>query len=106
MASMITGNALGIVRGVASAINNSTPSPGHSGSSGGISSLHDPVLVCYFKIIADRDVANKGLPLCKVRTPANIPGYILADDPKIAISGTEIEKERVNSIMAGGFYYE
>ena len=106
IASRITGNALGVVRGIASAINNSTPSPGHSSSSGGISSLHDPVLVCYFKIIADRDVTNKGLPLCKMRTPANIPGYILADDPKIAISGTDTEKRRLNNILSRGFYYE
>lgn len=104
--SAITGNVLGVAVGVASAINNSTPTPGHSSASGGISCYHDPVLVCYFKIIVDRDVTNKGLPLCKMRTPANIPGYILADDPKISINGTDTEKQRLNNILSRGFYYE
>lgn len=106
VASAITGNALGIARGVASAINIATPAPGHSSSAGGISSLHDPVLNCYFKIISDRDITNKGLPLCKVRQPSNIPGYILPDDPHVSIAGTDDERRKIDALLNGGFYYE
>lgn len=106
VASALTGNALGIAAGVASAINIGTATPGHSASSGGIVSLHDPVLVCYFKIITDRDVTNKGAPLCKVRQPSNIPGYILPDDPHPSIACTDDERRKINALLNGGFYYE
>ena len=104
--SAITGNALGIAAGVASAINIGTSDPGHSTSSGGIANLHDPVLVCYFKIIANRDITNKGLPLCKVMLPSSIPGYILPDDPHVNIACTDDERRKINALLNGGFYYE
>ena len=104
--SAVEGNALGVIAGVASALNVSTPSPGHSSSSGGIVSFHDPVLTCFFKMIADRDITNKGLPLCKVKTPSTIPGYILPDDPHVAASCTDDERRRISALLNGGFYYE
>lgn len=106
IASALTGNALGIARGVASTLNDSRAQPGHNQSSGGFTHFGNPVLNCYFKIISDQDVTNKGLPLCKVRTPSAIPGYILPDNPQIEVPCTDDEKRKINALLSGGFFYE
>ena len=104
--ALLTGDALGVTAGIASTLNNVPVSPGHNQSNGGFVSYGNPILNCMFKIIADRDVTNKGLPLCKVRKPVNIPGYILPDNPQLNIGGTDEEKRRINSLLASGFFYE
>lgn len=106
IASALTGDALGIARGVASTLNDSQAQPGHNQSSGGFAHFGNPFLNCYFKIISDRDVTNKGLPLCKVRTPSAIPGYILPDNPQIEVPCTDEEKRKINALLSGGFFYE
>lgn len=106
IASALTGNALGIARGVASTLNDSQAQPGHNQSSGGFTHFGNPVLNCYFKIISDQDITNKGLPLCKVRTPSVIPGYILPDNPQIEVPCTDEEKRKINALLSGGFFYE
>lgn len=106
VASALTGDRIGVARGIASTINNTLPEPGHNQSNGGFTHFGNPLLHCYFKIIADRDVTNKGLPLCKVRTPSNIPGYILPEDPHVNIACTDDERRKINALLNGGFYYE
>ena len=105
-ASIATGNVIGTVAGIASTLEASTPAPGHTVSNGGIAALRDPVLECYFKNITDRDVTNKGLPLCRMRQPVNIPGYILPSEPHFDIACTDIERQKITDIASGGFYYE
>lgn len=106
IAAAMTGNALGAVRGVASTLNESVIQPGHNQANGGISHYGNPILTCYFKMIADRDINEHGLPLCKVRTPLIIPGYILPDNPHVPINGTDEERRRIDALLAAGFFYE
>lgn len=104
--NMLTGNRLGVAEGIASTLNSSMPTPGHNQSNGGFTHYGNPLLHCYFKIISDRDVTNKGRPLCKVRIPSNIPGYILPEDPHVNIACTDDERRKINALLNGGFYYE
>lgn len=106
IASALTGDALGIARGVASTLNDTQAKPGHNQSSGGFAHFGNPVLNCYFKIISDPDVNNKGVPLCKVMLPSSLPGYILPDNPHVAIACTDEERRKLNVLLSGGFYYE
>lgn len=104
--SALAGDALGVARGIASTLNETPAKPGHNLSSGGFTHFGNPVLNCYFKLISDRDVTNKGVPLCKVRTPSALPGYILPDNPQIEVSCTDDEKRKINALISGGFFYE
>ena len=106
VAGALTGDRLGIARGVASTLNEMPAKPGHNQSSGGFTHFGNPVLNCYFKTIADRDISNKGLPLCKMRTASALPGYILPDNPHIEIPCTDDERRKINALLSGGFYYE
>ena len=106
VANALTGDRIGVAQGIASTINNTLPEPGHNQSHGGFVNFGNPLLHCYFKIIADRDVTNKGTPLCKVRQPSNIPGYILPEDPHVNIACTDDERRKINALLNGGFYYE
>lgn len=50
--------------------------------------------------------AVNGLPYCKVSKPSSHPGYLVFQDANVAISGTEGEREEINSGLNSGFYYE
>lgn len=106
IAAAMSGNVLGTIRGVASTLNEGVTQPGHNQANGGITHYGNPTLNCYFKIIADRDINEHGLPLCKVRTPVSIPGYILPDNPHVPINGTDEERRRIDALLAAGFFYE
>lgn len=59
----------------------------------------------FFEIV-DRDVSNHGRPLCQMKTPSTIPGYMECKNAHVAISGTSAEAGLINSYMESGFYYE
>jgi len=56
--------------------------------------------------IVDEYKSEIGRPLCKVRKPKNIPGYIMANNAKIEITGLKSEEEQIEGYMNGGFFYE
>lgn len=76
-------------------------------SSGGFTSLSGiPTLYSEFLIPVDDDNDHYGRPLCKVRTPASLGGYMLIQDGDVPIPGTAEEAREIRQYLEGGFYYE
>lgn len=59
----------------------------------------------FFRPVAD-DVVHNGRPLCKVRKPANLGGYMLIQDGDVTINGTNTEDGKIRNYLESGFYYE
>lgn len=66
----------------------------------------DKYLYARFFDIAARDTANMGMPLCAMRTPSTLTGYMKIANSHVAINGTSEEAGIINSYLEGGFYYE
>ena len=65
-----------------------------------------PKLYSDFYYIADEFNDEIGRPLCKVRKPRNIAGYIIVLDGTLSANATKEELQQVNSYLMGGFFYE
>lgn len=65
-----------------------------------------PKLFAIHYNVADDDNAQNGRPLCKVRTPASLGGYMMIQDADISAPATKQELEEIRGYMEGGFYYE
>lgn len=92
---------------VGSSINCSTPtvtSPGANGSF--INMIMPSTLVVEHALLVDENNSNLGRPLMSTRTISNIPGYIKAINPPVALSVTEQETAMIKEFMENGFYYE
>ena len=106
-ANAVTENWLGLASSVGTALASSTPYPGnHQGNGGYISMLGSRLIRSYFTLMADDDNTNHGRPLCKIRQPKNIPGYLMTENANISTSGTSNETEMINSMLNSGIYYE
>ena len=107
-ANFATGNYLGAGVGIASAIGEGIGTPGSNQSSGGFVQYGDGTFMLrgYFKPIVDEDITNKGRPYMKWTTPATLSGYMIVDNPHVAVAGTAQEIDQINGYLASGFYYE
>lgn len=66
-----------------------------------------PCLKAYFQAVNDEDNANHGRPLCQMKTPSSLGGYIEADNPHVAAAGMmSAEADMINGYITSGFYYE
>lgn len=65
-----------------------------------------PYMVARFKIIADDNNEDHGRPLCQRVQLFSIPGFIMVDDPDIALTATAAEIDSVKSYMKNGFFLE
>lgn len=65
-----------------------------------------PYMVARFKIIADDNNEDHGRPLCQRVQLSTIPGFIMVDDPDIALTATAAEIDSVKSYMKNGFFLE
>lgn len=63
-------------------------------------------LTCEFYPMTDEDITSNGRPLCKVRTPANLGGYIEGESNEFSAPATIDEMEEVKRFIDNGFYYE
>ena len=63
-------------------------------------------MVARFKILVDDNNDDHGRPLCQRVLISSIPGYIMVDDPDIALAATAEEIDSVKSYMKNGFFYE
>ena len=101
-------NPIGTIAGIRTTINDIQPQPGNNQSNGIMLPLigYSPFIRCCFKQITNRDVTNQGLPLYDYRQPSALNGYILPDNPEVAIDGTGNEIDMLKSLLAGGFFYE
>lgn len=107
-ASNIAGAVAGAVggfMGIDASPSNRISSTGSNGSFIAYNS-RQPGLYCTFYDIVDEFNNEIGRPLCKVRKPKNIPGYIVVLDGTLSASGTRDELQQINNYLMGGFFYE
>ena len=88
----------------AQATNADVASKGVTGSTIAFDSV--PYMVARFKILVDDNNDDHGRPLCQRVLISSIPGYIMVDDPDIALATTAEEIDSVKSYMKNGFFYE
>lgn len=88
----------------AQATNADVASKGVTGSTIAFDSV--PYMVARFKILVDDNNDDHGRPLCQRVLISSIPGYIMVDDPDIALTATAEEIDSVKSYMKNGFFYE
>lgn len=111
IASALTGNMFGTLAGVAGGITDAVqamrPVLETVGSNGSFASLYGaPQLFVQFMYQVEEDIDHFGKPLCQVRTPAALGGYMLIRDGDIPIDGTRTEAIQIRSYLESGFYYE
>lgn len=106
-----TANPIGLAQGIASALNSVYPSverscQGASGAlaSAGISSNLALTTVCYY--LGEIPNSVSGRALCKVKTPAELGGYMQCQSPALDLAATATEMDEILRYMEGGFYYE
>lgn len=88
----------------AQATNADVASKGATGSTIAFDSV--PYMVARFKILVDDNNEAHGRPLCKRVQLSTIPGFIMVDDPDIALNATAAEIDSVKSYLKNGFFYE
>lgn len=88
----------------AQATNADVASKGATGSTIAFDSV--PYMVARFKILVDDNNEDHGRPLCKRAQLSTIPGFIMVDDPDIALNATAEEIDSVKSYLKNGFFYE
>lgn len=78
-----------------------------SGTNGSVTQYtNHPYFVQKWRIVADDDNAQKGRPLCQVKTLNTLSGFIMVDTPDISLSCMEPERQQIASFMTGGFFFE
>lgn len=88
----------------AQATNADVASKGATGSTIAFDSV--PYMVARFKILVDDNNEDHGRPLCKRVQLSTIPGFIMVDNPDIALNATAAEIDSVKSYLKNGFFYE
>lgn len=88
----------------AQATNADVASKGATGSTIAFDTV--PYIVARFKILVDDNNERHGRPLCQRVQLFSIPGFIMVDDPDIALPATAAEIDSVKSYMKNGFFLE
>ena len=105
--SLLTGNFIGAINGIVSAVDNQMPSVTTVGANGSIIECIMPAyaIVEHLKLV-NEDNTEFGRPLCEVRTLGNLSGYIECAEDDHAFTATWSEREQINSYLKSGFFYE
>lgn len=83
------------------------PTLGNNGGWLGINSAFTtPRLIAIHHDIAADDNSHNGRPLCQVRTPSSLGGYMMVQDADIQAPATSQELAAIKNYMESGFYYE
>lgn len=110
--SLLTGNIAGAVSsavgGFIGATESKQPKIASIGGGGNFLPFNTylPKLYSDFYYVADEFNAEIGRPLCKVRKPNVLGGYMVVLDGSINASATKPELQEINTYLTGGFYYE
>lgn len=104
-------NGVGAAADIASALSVLQPHindiSGASGFLGYTNAAGTPFIVSKFAYLARTDQTEEGRPLCAIRKPTNLGGYMKALHGSIAISGaTARELDAVRGFLEDGFFYE
>ena len=111
IANAVNGNFGGVVNNIASGVNDATksmmPRVSHLGGNGGFSDLDGwGKFQQQFMVAVDDDVTMCGRPLCKIKKPKDLGGYLVVQDGDIKVSATSLELEQIKQYLESGFYYE
>ena len=103
----VSGNFIGAAAGIGSAAQALAPRSSTIGTTGSFATLQGtPQLNAQFFTIVDDDNTSNGRPLCKIRKPSDLGGYMLIQDADVPIAGTKTEADQIRTLLEGGFYYE
>lgn len=110
-ASLMTGDAVSAVAGVASAIagtaDSMLPTVSATRSGGGlVASMNGAYLKYAFYDVVDDDLADFGRPLMKTKTLSTLSGFVRCQNDDVSISCLEPERRKIRSYLTGGFFYE
>lgn len=107
--SAVSGNYVSTATSVMNAIMNTIqPTPSVKGQSASKIIYKNPFLsiLRYTADTAEIPMYYSGRPLYQHKQISLIPGYIKCADADIELSGLSGDREEVNSLLNGGFYYE
>lgn len=109
--SALTGNVAGAIgsaaNGIADATRAMVPRSSSMGSGGSYAQFYpQSELESQFFPIVDDDNAQNGRPLCQIRKPSALGGYMLIQDGDVAIAGTATEAAEIRNYLESGFYFE
>ena len=77
------------------------------GSGGSFAQLYEPARVEYqFFEIVDDDITQNGRPLCKIKKPNTIPGFMIVQDGDVPTTATAQENRLIRAYLESGFYFE
>ena len=103
----LTGAGESTISAIGDVIQNPVGQLQTSGSNGSLAQYCTmPYLVEKWRIVADDDNAQKGRPLCQVKTLNTIAGYIMVDTPDVSIACLEVERQQISGFLSSGFFYE
>lgn len=103
----VFGTLAGVTGGITDAMQSMRPALESIGSNGSFASLYGaPQLFVQFTYQVDEDINHFGKPLCQIRTPDSLGGYMLIRDGDVALPATRQENDQVKAYLEGGFYYE
>lgn len=96
-----------IINGIASGAQQTTVTSQSKGGGASVAKYGiTPYLTGAFYEIVDDNNEDHGRPLCQRVQLSTIPGFIMVDDPSIALTATAAEIDSVKSFMRNGFFLE
>ena len=102
---VIIGSATSAISGIESMATGVVSTTGTMGAA--TDHLMPWTLEAKFYTISDDDNTNNGRPLCAVRTPSNLTGYMKVQKGLVtSTAANQLELDSINAYMEGGFYYE
>ena len=100
-------NALGAAEGIINTIQAAFPATTILSTSGAVGSYVMPMMMTEtFYRQTEMDNADRGRPLCKVKTINTLSGFTVCNNAHVAIPGSDEESDAVTGFMNGGFFYE
>lgn len=108
-ANLALGNVVGATAGGIEVLRSGIcPTPSVNGTQSGMASIKSaPNITISLLQKASGAIAvnNVGRPCCKNLQIGNLSGYVKCGNASIDIPGTKAEKDAVNALLNGGFYY-
>lgn len=107
----LSGNVGGLFMGGANSLMNSfsdsMPKLSTTGSTGALLDINKSWIIQQeFTYCVDDDYAQRGRPLCEVRTLSSLEGYVTILDPEIAFACYDSEHDAIVQFMQSGFFLE
>lgn len=103
----ILGKIVGAGVGIFNTLEASQPTLTSTGCNGNRAVYHVAIwFQQYFHMLVDEDNADKGRPLCKVRTLGSLSGYIVCNEAHADFPAYDGERQQVEDYLNSGFFYE